>query len=114
MDVQAIKKPGKKMKLYGKELSTQQMGVQVSRSIHAKVSKENRLLGDAGGHPRSMQMKRCGDHRRKSHARPYSPAAVDPAKVFRVEFYGYLKWKSAMMIFERHANLKYKFGNRHF
>ena len=27
---------------------------------------------------------------------------------------GYLKGKSAMMIFERHANLKYKFGNRHF
>lgn len=27
---------------------------------------------------------------------------------------GYLKGKSAMMIFERHANLNYKFGNRHF
>ena len=27
---------------------------------------------------------------------------------------GYLKGKSAMIIFERHANLKYKFGNRHF
>ncbi len=27
---------------------------------------------------------------------------------------GYLKGKSAMMIFDRHANLKYKFGNRHF
>jgi putative transposase len=29
-------------------------------------------------------------------------------------FMGYLKGKSAMMIFERHANLKYKFGNRQF
>lgn len=27
---------------------------------------------------------------------------------------GYLEGKSAMMIFERHANLKYKYGNRHF
>ena len=27
---------------------------------------------------------------------------------------GYLKGKSAMMIFERHSNLKYKFGNRNF
>jgi len=27
---------------------------------------------------------------------------------------GYLKGKSAMMIFDRHANLKYKFGNRNF
>ena len=27
---------------------------------------------------------------------------------------GYLKGKSAMMIFERHSNLKYKYGNRNF
>ena len=27
---------------------------------------------------------------------------------------GYLKEKSALMIFERHANLKNKFGNGHF
>ena len=27
---------------------------------------------------------------------------------------GYLKGKSALMIFDRHSNLKYKFGNRHF
>ena len=27
---------------------------------------------------------------------------------------GYLKGKSALMMFEKHANLKYKFGNRHF
>ena len=27
---------------------------------------------------------------------------------------GYLKGKSTLMIFERHANLKYKYGNRHF
>ena len=26
----------------------------------------------------------------------------------------YLKVKSALMMFDRHANLKYKFGNRHF
>lgn len=29
-------------------------------------------------------------------------------------FMGYLKGKSALMMFDRHANLKYKFGNRHF
>ena len=29
-------------------------------------------------------------------------------------FMGYLKGKSALMIFERHANLKYRYGNRHF
>ena len=30
------------------------------------------------------------------------------------QFVGYLKGKSALMMFDRHANLKYKFGNRHF
>ena len=30
------------------------------------------------------------------------------------QFMGYLKSKSSLMIFDRHANLKYKYGNRHF
>ena len=30
------------------------------------------------------------------------------------QFMGYIKSKSALMIFDRHANLKYKYGNRHF
>ena len=29
-------------------------------------------------------------------------------------FMGYFKSKSSLMIFEKHANLKYKYGNRHF
>ena len=37
-----------------------------------------------------------------------------PPKMSVSSFMGYLKGKSAMMIFERHSNLKYKFGNRHF
>ena len=37
-----------------------------------------------------------------------------PPKYSISSFMGYLKGKSAMMIFERHSNLKYKFGNRHF
>ncbi len=30
------------------------------------------------------------------------------------EYMGYLKSKSSLMIFDRHANLEYKYGNRHF
>ena len=30
------------------------------------------------------------------------------------QFVGYLKGKSSLMIFDRHANLKSKYGNRHF
>ena len=37
-----------------------------------------------------------------------------PPKYSVSEFMGYLKGKSSLMIFDRHANLKYKNGNRHF
>ncbi len=37
-----------------------------------------------------------------------------PPKLSVSSFMGYLKGKSSLMIFERHANLKYKYGNRHF
>ena len=37
-----------------------------------------------------------------------------PPKISIASFMGYLKGKSALMMFERHSNLKYKFGNRHF
>ncbi len=37
-----------------------------------------------------------------------------PLKLTVSSFMVYLKGKSSLMIFERHANLKYKDGNRHF
>lgn len=37
-----------------------------------------------------------------------------PPNLSVAQFVGYLKGKSALMIFDRHANLKYKYGNRHF
>ena len=37
-----------------------------------------------------------------------------PPKISVSDFVGYLKGKSSLMIFDRHANLKYKYGNRHF
>lgn len=37
-----------------------------------------------------------------------------PPKYSVSEIVGYLKGKSSLMIFDRHANLKYKYGNRHF
>ena len=37
-----------------------------------------------------------------------------PPKYAVSDFMGQLKSKSTLMIFDRHANLKYKFGNRHF
>ena len=37
-----------------------------------------------------------------------------PPKIRVSSFMGYLKGKSSLMIFDRHANLKYKYGNREF
>ena len=37
-----------------------------------------------------------------------------PPKISVSQFMGYLKGKSALMIFENHANLKYKYGQKTF
>ena len=37
-----------------------------------------------------------------------------PPKISVSSFMGYLKGKSSLLMFDRHANLKYKFGNRKF
>ena len=37
-----------------------------------------------------------------------------PPKYSVSEIMGYLKGKASLMIFEKHANLKYKYGDRHF
>ena len=37
-----------------------------------------------------------------------------PPHISIAQFMGYLKGKSSLMIFDRHANLKYKYGSRNF
>ena len=37
-----------------------------------------------------------------------------PPKYSVSQVMGYLKGKSSLMIFDRHANMKYRYGNRHF
>ncbi len=37
-----------------------------------------------------------------------------PPKYSVATIVGYLKGKSSLMLFDKHANMKYKFGNRHF
>ena len=37
-----------------------------------------------------------------------------PPHMSVAQYVGYIKSKSSLMIFDRHANLKYKYGNRHF
>ena len=37
-----------------------------------------------------------------------------PPRLSVAQFMGYLKGKRTLMIFDRHTNLKYKYGSRHF
>ena len=46
--------------------------------------------------------------------RPHSYVVGNPTKIQHISNNGYLKGKSSLIIFDRHANLKYKYGNRHF
>ena len=39
---------------------------------------------------------------------------IIPPKYSVAQVVGYLKGKSSLMIFEKYANMKYKYGNRHF
>ena len=61
-----------------------------------------------------MPKKRNRDNRGTMHARSYSYAGKHSAQYSVSEVVGSLKGKSSLMIFEKHANLKYKYGNRHF
>ena len=53
-----------------------------------------------------LEAELCKDH-------VYMLVAIPPSQSV-AQFVGYLKGKSSLMIFDRHANLKYKYGNRHF
>ena len=47
-------------------------------------------------------------------SRSYTYADSNTAEIQCGTIMGYLKGKSSLMIFDRHANMKYKYGNRHF
>ena len=54
-------------------------------------------------------------HRLRCSGMAVSPHRnIHPPKYSVSSIVGYLKGKSSLMIFDRHANLKYKYGNRHF
>lgn len=75
----------------------------------------NKLRKDIGQIIR-MLIERKGSKLIEAEACPdYIHMLVEiPPKYSVSQFMGYLKSKSTLMIFERHANMKYKFGNRKF
>ena len=58
-------------------------------------------------------MEKDRNNRRTYDVGSHTLIAVHTTEVQCITSYGVSKGKSATMIFERHANLKYKFGNRH-
>lgn len=53
-----------------------------------------------------LEVNACPDH-------IYMLVSIPP-KISVSQFLGYLKGKSSLMIFDRHAELKYRYGNRKF
>ena len=73
--------------------------------IKADIGKILRMLCERKG-VKIIEAEACKDH---IHMLVEIPPHLSVS-----QFMGYLKSKSSLMIFDRHANLKYKYGNRHF
>ena len=73
--------------------------------IRADIGKILRKLCEQKG-IEILEAEACSDH---IHMLVSIPPKMSISSVM-----GYLKGKSALMIFDKHANLKYKYGNRHF
>ena len=77
--------------------------------IYSKIKKDIgqilRILCDRKG-VEIIEAEACPDH---VHMLVKIPPKFSVSSIM-----GYLKGKSSLMIFDRHANLKYKYGNRHF
>lgn len=67
---------------------------------------------ESGGDPaEALLVQKRRDHRGASDAGPCAYAGGHTAQDERVELHGVSGGKSSLMMFEKHGNLKYKFGN---
>ena len=73
--------------------------------IKEDVGKKLRKLCEAKG-VEIIEAEACPDH--------IQMLVSIPPHLSVAQFKGYLKGKSSLMIFDKHANLNYKYGNRHF
>jgi len=102
----------------GREPGTHQMELPIPYSLGSEIQKKNHLweyrkeigailrrLCDYKG-IEIVEANACVDH--------IHMCLRIPPKYSVAQIMGYLKGKSSLMIFEQFANLKYKFGNRHF
>ena len=73
--------------------------------IRVDIGKMLRMLCDRKG-IKIIEAELCKDH-------IHMPVQIPP-KYSVSDIVGYLKGKSSLMIFDRYANMKYRYGNRHF
>lgn len=90
----------------------------ISYRICTEISQTSNIPGDKSRYrtdiEKALRTEGSRDYRSKCVSGSYSHDGEYPTKAKRAEFMGYLKGKSSLMIFDRHANLKYKYGSRHF
>ena len=77
----------------------------IYRKIKADVGKILRELSERKG-VEVIEAEACPDH-------IHMLVSISP-HISVATYMGYVKSKSSLMIFDKHANLKYKYGNRHF
>ena len=82
---------------YRRQVIYKQIGVDIGKILRALCERKKVHI---------IQAECCPDH--------IHMLVEIPPHISISQFMGYLKSKSSLMIFDRHANLKYKYGNRHF
>ena len=94
------------------------MGVQISHRHSTQIQKKNYLQPIQSKLARNNKaaLKYKGVEILEGHMMPDHVHLLlsIPSKQSVSSFMGYLKGKSTLMMFDKHANLKYKFGNSHF
>ena len=78
----------------------------IYNKLRANIGQILRMLIERKAGCKLLEAEACPDH--------IHMLIEIPPKYSVSQFMGYLKSKSTLMIFDRHANLKYKFGNRKF
>ena len=86
----------------------------VPHRICAQIPQEGDIRANKGGYRKLCEEKKVEIIEAEASSDHIHMLVSIPPHLSVSQFMGYLKGKSTLMIFDRHANLKYKYGSRHF
>ena len=90
----------------------------IPRGVRTEISQDGDLRADQSRYrsntAKTMRAEGCDNHRSTGVPGPYLYAYQCTTEIQRVAGNGVLEREKQLMIYDRHANLKYKYGNRHF